>query len=231
MKKLLLPALLIFFTTFASAQSFRFGGKGGLNYTGLTAQGTNENAFENKLGWHAGLMVNIQYPGNTWFSIQPELLYTRKGYENFSDPVEIRDSQQNLLYSEQQGGLVRLNYLELPVMFNFRLGLLFLDAGPQLSYLVGYRNEAFITQTFPDGSETSQDSPVRQYSKDRLRTFDFGLAGGLRLQTLNGAALGIRYSQGFRKLDDADSLEPGVPAAPTARNHVFQVYVSYLLPE
>ncbi|MFC5271155.1 porin family protein [Adhaeribacter terreus] len=231
MKKLLLLALLAFSGVEAMAQDFRFGAKGGLNYSGLTAKGINEKGFDNKLGWHAGLMVNIQYPGNTWFSIQPELLYTRKGYENFSDPVEIRDGQQNLLYTEQQGGIVRLNYLELPIMLNFKLGLLIFEAGPQLSYLVGYHNDAFITQTFPDGSDSSTDSPIRQYSQDRLHNFDFGLAGGLRLEGSNGAALGIRYSQGFRKLDDADTLAPGVPAAPNARNQVLQLYVSYLIPE
>jgi len=232
MKKLLLPALLAFFTTVASAQSFRFGAKGGFNYSDINGKNLDKSHRE-KLGWHAGLMVNIQYPGNDWFSVQPELIYTRKGYENFSDKTEVKDQSNNLLYTEQQAGLIGLNYLELPVMFNFRTGILVFEAGPQVSYLVGFKNDAVTNQMSADGSETNTPSQFRRYSEDRLNKFDYGFATGLRLEAENGAALGVRYSQGFRKIakNDKEILLPTEPFIPNAKNQVFQLYVSYLIPE
>ena len=232
MKKLLLLALLAFSGTEVMAQSFRFGAKGGFNYSDITAKDLDEKLHESKLSWHAGVMVNMQYPGNDWFSVQPELLFTRKGYERTDQAFNVTDSQGNILYTQKQNALVRFNYLELPFMFNFRTGILVFEAGPQIAYLVGSGSDVFITQTFPDGTETSTEIPSSGNSREGLQKFDFGVASGLRLETSNGAALGIRYSRNFRKIYNGSAIDLGIvdPYA-NARNQVFQLYVSCLIPE
>ncbi|KAA9324976.1 porin family protein [Adhaeribacter soli] len=231
MKKLLFLALLIGNGLVMQAQDFRFGLKGGFNYSDIKGKDLNDDMHRSKIGWHAGAMVNIQYPGNTWFSVQPELIYSRKGYTNYSPKQEVRDASNNLLYTALEGGLVRLNYLDLPIMLNFKTGVVIWELGPQISYLVGYRNDAMIEQTAPDGTKTTLSSEFRRFSEDRLRKFDVGLATGFRLETQNGVALGLRFNQGFLKLDNGEAAILTVPRAPNGVNQHFQVFASYLIPE
>jgi hypothetical protein len=231
MKKLLLVATAILWQFTAHAQDFRFGVKGGANFADIAGKDLDENSHRYKLGWHAGVMVNIQNSTNKVFSIQPELLYSRKGYENNSLPVEIRNSNNNLLYSQQEGGLVRLNYLDLPVIFNFKVGIIVFEVGPQVSYLVGMENEATIKHTFPDGSELTLPSSGR-YEKEEVKKFDAGIATGFRLETANGVGFGLRFNQGFIKLPKDDTIpKPGSPFVPSGFNQSFQLFASYLIPE
>ena len=225
MKKLYLMLFFACLVFPSLAQEFRFGVKGGLNYTDINGKDLDKNAHRSKIGWHAGAMVNIQYPGNTWFSIQPELIYTRKGYENYSLLSDIRDKNNNLLYTRQEGGLVRLNYLELPVMLNFKLGIIIFEAGPQFSFLVGVRDESFLRQTFVNGTETT--IPLNHFERAGTSKADVGLSAGLRLQTENGVSLGVRFSQGFVKLPSNTTDRH----APPGFNQVFQVYAAYLWPQ
>jgi len=176
-------------------------------------------------------MLNIQYPGNTYFSIQPELIYTRKGYENHSLPAEIHDNQGNLLYSAKSGGLVKLNYLELPVMFNFKTGIIVFEIGPQLSYLVGVKNEAVVIQTLANGSVITAPDELRQYDDKKVRKIDVGIATGFRLETDNGVGMGLRFNQGFIKINNGEASTVNSHAAPAGYNQVFQLFASYLLPD
>lgn len=231
MKHLFFFLCFAFFTLQANCQSYRYGLKGGANYTDINGKDLDKNAHRYRLSWHGGAMLNIQYPGTKWFSIQPEIIYSSKGYENYSLPFEIPDNKGNVLYSAQRGGFVRFNYIEIPLMFNFRSGIIVFDIGPQLSYLVSYRNDAVVRQTFSDGTIITANDDARRFDKSRLRNFDLGLATGFRLETSNGVALGLRFNQGFIKLDNDEGASPLVPRAPDSRNQVFQLFVSYLIPE
>jgi hypothetical protein len=226
MKHLFLLFAFAFLTFTANCQSFRFGVKGGANYADINGKDLAEESHRYKLGWHAGAMVNIQYPGNTWFSIQPEIIYSRKGYENFSNKFEGIDPQTNQSFTAQQGGLVHLNYLDVPVILAFRTGILVFELGPQFSYLLNYTNNALVEYTYSDG--TSATVKLSGFSNQGIRKFDAGLVTGFRLETANGAGLGLRFNQGLIK------LAPGktdMVLAPSGCNQVFQLYASYLLPE
>ncbi len=231
MKNVLLLLLLALLTLPIQAQSFRFGAKGGANYADINGKDLNKDSHQNKLTWHAGVMTNIQYPGNTYFSIQPEILYSRKGYENTGPETELKDNQGNLLLTEQSAGLVGLHYIDVPVMFNFKSGIIIFEIGPQVSVLTGVQNEAIIRQTYPDGTIQTRNDDFRRFDKDRVRKLDVGFATGFRLETHNGVGLGIRFNQGFIQLDNGKAASLMTPRAPEARNQVFQLFVSYLLPE
>lgn len=231
MKHLFLILAFAFFTFAANCQSFRYGIKGGANYTDISGKDLDKNAHRYRLSWHGGVLLNIQYPGNKWFSIQPEILYSSKGFENYSLPFEFTDNKGVVLYSNQRGGFVRFNYVEVPVMLNFRSGIIVFEFGPQFSVLAGYRNDAVVRQTLADGTVITANDEARRFDKDRLRKIDLGLATGFRLETSNGVGLGLRFNQGFIKLDNDESVPPTVPRAPDGRNQVFQLFVSYLIPE
>lgn len=230
MKYLFLLFAFTLFTLKANSQSFRIGVKGGANYADISGKDLDKNAYQYKLTWHAGAMVNIQYPGTTWFSIQPELIYSRKGYESSSLPFTLTDNQGNLVYEAQRSGFVNFNYLEIPVMLNFKTGIIVFEFGPQFSYLFGYQNDAIVIQTLGDGTIITVEDTGRRFSEDRLRKVDIGLATGFRLETQNGVGLGLRFNQGFIKLDNGEAASSLESRAPDGRNQIFQLYVSYLLP-
>src|SRR5688572_10207217 len=230
MKHVFLLFAFAFITLEANSQSFRIGVKGGANYADISGKDLDKNAHNYKLSWHAGAMLNIQYPGNTWFSIQPELIYSRKGYESSSLPFTISDNQGNPIYEAERSGYVNLNYLDLPVLFNFKSGIIVFEFGPQFSYLVGYRNDAVFIQTLGDGTIITSEDGDRRFSENRLNKFDVGLATGFRLETQNGVGLGLRFNQGFIKLDNGEPRLLNAPRAPIGSNQVFQLFVSYLLP-
>ena len=231
MKHLFLLIAFAFLILPASSQSFRYGIKGGANYADISGNDLDKNAHRYRLSWHGGALLNIQYPGTKWFSIQPEILYSSKGYENYSLEAEVTDNQGNLLYSEQRGGFVRFNYVEIPVMLNFRSGIIVFEFGPQFSVLASYRNDAVVRQTLPDGTVNTVNDDLRRFDKNRLNKFDVGLATGFRLETTNGVGLGLRFNQGFIKLDNGESALLTEPKAPDGRNQIFQLFVSYLIPE
>jgi hypothetical protein len=231
MKHLFLLIAFIFLTLTANSQSFRYGIKGGANYADINGKDLDKNAHRYRLSWHGGALLNIQYPGTRWFSIQPEILYSSKGYENYSLPFEFTDNKGVVLYSAQRGGFVRFNYVEIPVMLNFRSGIIIFEFGPQFSVLTSYRNDAVIRQTFADGTIITANDDIRRFDKDRLNKIDVGLATGFRLETSNGVGLGLRFNQGFIKLDNGEPAAFLEPQAPDGSNQIFQLFVSYLIPE
>ena len=117
MKKVILSlALLAGMTGAAQAQTgVRFGLKGGINYTTLTAK--NTDGIESKLGLQAGAFANLGL--SDLISIQPEVLYSQKGFQS-------KDASKNK---------AKFNYIDIPVLVKVNAGGLFFEAGPQLGIL------------------------------------------------------------------------------------------------
>jgi hypothetical protein len=63
------------------AQGIRLGIKGGANLSNLSGDLANEDVYENKYGFHGGLMLNVGLIGDGFLSIQPEVLFSQKGYK------------------------------------------------------------------------------------------------------------------------------------------------------
>lgn len=135
MKKVILMAILSLSTMAASAQ-LSFTARAGANVSGVE----NSNA-QMKIGWKAG--VGMDYAFNKWFSVRPMLYYSAKGYTH---------GKNSLGFSADE--VYKLNYLELPLLASFHLGLgtntsLVANAGPYISYCIskssslsaaGYKN-------------------------------------------------------------------------------------------
>lgn len=99
-----------------------FGIKGGYNYTNVYGDGSKSFDLKGYNGYHAGVYGQIGF--NEFASVQLELLYVRKGFDNNTVATGNR----------------RLDYLELPVLFvgNVTETLSF-HIGPEISLLTKVR--------------------------------------------------------------------------------------------
>lgn len=181
----------------AVAQMGKSGIKGGLNMSNLYIDNvTDQNA---RLGFNVGVFGQLL--SSDRFAIQPELLFSTKGS------------------SAQYGGAINqqvtynLNYLDLPVLAVIKIGESFeLHLGGYASYLLN----ANISYK---GSFANGVDPV---DKDNLKSFDYGLAGGLGANFGN-VQVGARYNLGLVKLANSNSAKSLIG---DAKNSCAQIFIA-----
>ena len=178
--------------------SGRAGIKGGLNISNLYIDDVNDQNA--RLGFHAGLYGQIL--SSETFAIQPELLFSTKGAKaNHSGLVVNQEVSYNL------------NYLDLPVLLVFKLGeSVEIHLGPYASYLLS----ANISY------EGALANGVKELNKNSLKSFDYGLAGGLGMNFGN-VEVGARYNYGLVEIADSDSARTLLG---DAKNSCAQLFVA-----
>jgi hypothetical protein len=213
MKKLLLSAAVALLAAAAApaahAQSIRFGVKAGANLSNLSGDLVDQSQYNNRVGFHGGVMLNFGL-ANDLVSIQPELLYSQKGFK----------------YSGQLAGLyrntgnVRYDYLDVPVLVRVKVSGVFFELGPQYSYLLNIASDR--TQTL-GGLTVNSNSTA---NLDNVQRNELGYVGGLGFQSSHGFLLGVRYNGAF-----TDFAKDGYSNNDfrNARNSAFQAYVGVLL--
>lgn len=175
--------------SYVHAQGVRLGVKAGVSLSNYAGNGTDN--FDNLTGFHGGFVLSSALTDDGFFSLQPELLYSQKGAE-----VE----QSGSRFSS------KLHYLDLPILARINAGGFFVEAGPQLGYLLSH-DDRF---TGPAQSVT-------------YRKLDVGYAAGLGYQLESGLNAGLRYNGGLSTLFDqviGGTINP--------RNSAFQFYLGYI---
>ena len=241
MKKIAILGLSLLSVSVAQAQDaggLRIGVKVGATYSSLSGkdasqiagQGFNNDLGSFKLGYNAGIGTSFPISSDGFFSIAPELLYNRKGFEVTS----MQTIGNNEIETEQQRVL---HYLDLPILAKINAGGLFFELGPQVSYLFGSKvKQQITTKNLTNGTKTKVDndgsfqdySGVKRGASDKSDLSQFDIAGvaGVGYQTEGGLSLGLRYAQGFNSLiDSKDSKNE-----PKAFNNAFTLQLGYLLP-
>lgn len=180
-----------------------FGVKAGFNLADL--RGQDKDAYQDLSSlksYHAG--VYAQFGINDKVSIQPELLFTRKGF----------DAQQFTIQNNTPGQATgqkretRLDYIQVPVLFVYNiLDNISLHVGPQASLLV---------QAKYAGEE-------RKISSVGLSSLEYGVVGGVEAR-VGPARVGARYDLGLSDIYN-DPKDAGAGAYDNVKNGVFQVYV------
>ncbi len=184
MKNLFFVTALLLGSLTANAQSLiNFGVKAGPNFANFS--GDSNIDYNSRTSFHAGLVAEIKAFPN--MSLQPELLYSSQGAK-----VDGADD-------------FNLDYVSVPVMVKYYIlsDRLSLEAGPQFSFLVDERDEAWngIVGSAPDNN-----------------SFDFALAGGVGLNITSGLFAQARYTIGLTEATkDAD-----------IQNAVFQLSLGYM---
>lgn len=141
MKKNTLILLLAMLGFTATQAQVKFGIKAGYSMTNMSQQypaSVTLPAAKTLSGFHAGLLFDFILAEN--FSLQPELLYSAKGYHT-TPYYNLRPPVVQPAEPQPEGKMsinYHYNYLELPVNFLYKLplgpGRLFGGFGPYLAY-------------------------------------------------------------------------------------------------
>lgn len=153
MKKVSLILSLILFTVLTSQAQVRFGAKIGANIANMSISQGGLNVTPSSIfGFHIGGL--LEYDVNDKVAIQPNLLYSQKGYSSTISGIS--------------AGL-KLNYLELPINVLYRANeKLFLGGGPSFAYALSGKEK--ITM-----NGTSIEADAEFGNNDGYNRFDAGL--------------------------------------------------------
>ncbi|ARS36593.1 porin family protein [Pontibacter actiniarum] len=195
MKKLFLSFAFALAAFGAAQAQSGLGIRAGANLSNLSGDLKDESRYENKIGFHAGLTYNIPVVGE-FFSIQPELLYSNKGFKYEDTEITLP-----LGGDFRREGNMNYNYLELPVLARIKAGPLYFEGGPQASYLLSVNNNI---KEYMNGERTS--SATTNLDKDDMKEFEVGYAAGVGI-TSGMLSIGLRYNGSFTDIVDKSSNE------------------------
>lgn len=169
MKKSILSIFLISFFIIGYAQKFNGGAMIGMAASQVA--GDRYSGF-NKAGPIAGFFVNFQPVERS--SFQFELYYVQKG------------SKKNANYAkgDDTSYLLRLNYVEMPLLYKFHFGRFAIEAGPSLAFFMG-------------GYEEKNGEDVKA---DDFAPITFQLNLGVVFNITENWMVGIRTNNSFTNL-------------------------------
>jgi len=143
-----------------------FGIKGGLNSSNVYDEKGEDFEGDAKLGFVAGGFVGI--PLGTFLGIQPEVLYSQKGYQS-SGTVLL----QSYTFTRTT------NHLDIPIQLQLKpVSFLTILAGPQFSYLLSSKSELKINDN--SGIVDEDD-----FDNDNPRKNMLGFVGGVDINISN----------------------------------------------
>ena len=208
----------------AQAQSVRLGLRAGANYSNLAGNIQNQDTYNNKVGFLGGVMLNVPLLEDGFLSLQPEILYSQKGFEN-------KPTEYTGLFGAKQKreGQVNYNYLDVPVLLKVRASGLIFEAGPQYSYLLSANNQTKVTTTpalggTPSTAESQNKADISGFNRNEL-----GYVAGVGYEAENGLSLSLRYTGAFSDFVKSDNSTYFNGDLKNARHSAFQLSLGYLI--
>ena len=122
-----------------NSENSGFGVKGGVNFCSAKGDGAGKiyQSVKSETLYHFGAYAQIGLTNR--LSIQPEILYQRKGFNVTGDPIVTKDSL-GVETPSKNDYTAKFSYLSLPVILVFNvLKNVSLHLGPQVSYLLNVR--------------------------------------------------------------------------------------------
>ncbi|MEO9871972.1 porin family protein [Ekhidna sp.] len=182
----------------AHAQNFRSGIKGGFNYSSLYVDDVEDRKI--RPGFHIGVFG--QTPLGEATALQTELLYTTAGNRTTYNSGPF-DGEVDF----------NLNYLQLPVLLNFKVAdILEIHAGGYAALLLGANTS----------SEGDFGSSFQELDRDNFESLDFGVAAGVGVN-LSALQIGLRYNLGLTEIAKSSSAQDLLG---DSKNVVGQVYIA-----
>lgn len=190
-----------------SSSGAKFGIKGGVNFSNIYVEDVDDNNV--LTSFNAGVFAN--FPVGDILSLQPEILYSRKGAK--------------LTYDNDFGtgtSEFKLNYIEVPVLFKVNItDNLNVHAGPYFAYLI----DAQEKNNF-DGVIDTEDTD--NYDNDDFNKFDVGISGGIELE-FSSIGIGARYNYGFSTIGKERDFAGTTYTYPDGKNSSLSLYVALKL--
>lgn len=200
MKQIVVFAICILSAGFSFGQ-VQYGLKGGFNLA--TVRYLNDNNSKARIGFNTGAFAEIPVQENLF--IRPELLYSSKGFAYSAT-------------SSSREGSLRLNYINLPVLFAFRpANNVSFMAGPEIGYLQ---------------KAVSKSQGITTDMTNFYRHFDVGFDLGASYNFNKFLGIEGRYNYGFKDLVNVlvtDNNGNVIGQGKTGANSVLQVGFYYYL--
>jgi hypothetical protein len=212
-------------STSAQAQNVRFGLRAGANYSNLAGNVQNQDTYNNKFGFVGGAMFNVGVTDDGFFSVQPEVLYSQKGFEN--KPTEYKNV---LGGTQKREGSVNYNYLDVPVLLKINAGGFIVEAGPQYSYLLSANDQTKYTTTPALGGTPTTTESQNKRDVSGLNRSELGYVAGIGYQVENGVSLNLRYTGALSDLVKDGNGTYFNGDLKGARHSAFQLSLGYLIP-
>jgi hypothetical protein len=173
-------------------------------------------ATSSRVGYQVG--VFYQLPLTERVSLVPELQLSR-------ERVYVHQGEE---LGAQAAYQIEFYYLSLPVMARLTLGQVYLEAGPQLSWLVGGRGEGDFMY---GGTVTGH---INQAVAERYQRFDAGPCVGIGVKLLANFGLSVRAYQGLGSIVRQDGYSYSNEVIPYAgrssqRRQTLQASLTYQL--
>lgn len=243
MKKIALLSLAL--VSAASAAQAQSGPRLGIRVGGTLANIGGKDAdqvngyagdLQYKLGYNAGISYQLPLSSDGFWTLAPELLYNRKGFER---SYELKDRSTltangfaaNVDKYKYQNKRV-LSYIDLPIPVRINTAPggsgLYFELGPQVGYMVASKQETETTVKYNDNTSDLNTKTGTSKEKEDLASFDIGGVAGLGYQTAGGFSIGVRYNQGFKTLFDTKNTS--ARNEPKAFNRAFTAQIGYLIP-
>jgi hypothetical protein len=226
MKKFFLIISVILISISLNAQ--KFGVKLGVNLAGVNSSTTLEDyqtaAFNG--GLNGGFV--FEYMPVKVLGLRTEALFSQKGYNVESDVTA--DGTDAVINTS-----LTLNYIEIPLLLKFKLGPLYLTAGPYLAYALSGKDIATITV---DGQKLAEEQyadygtvPSNDVFKDaefngdniQFKRTDAGINLGLGIQ-LSKFFVEARYGTGLTNIRSYD----GMPSDEYMKNYTISLSAGIL---
>ena len=207
-KVILMIAFVTISVTNSNAQStdkrdaLSFGIKAGANYSNVYDEEGNDFVADSKFGFAAGVFVAI--PLGKFIGIQPEVLYSQKGFKSTGT------------YFGSTYSMTRTtDFIDVPLLFAVKpIGQLTLLFGPQFSYLLKQKDE------FTGGTISSTQQ--HDFDNNDITKNIMGLTGGADINLINNLVLGLRAGWDI-KTNEGD----GNSSTPRYKNMWYQATVGY----
>jgi hypothetical protein len=202
-------AILLLVPAVSAQESLR-GIKGGVNFSWLSVEDADDNNVIP--GFHVGVYSKLAITEQ--FGIQPELLFSTKGFKSVYDA-------DFLGFNVSEGETkVTLSYIDIPLYFTFNLSEDFdFHLGPYLGILLNANSDTDADILGFINIDNNED-----IDRDEFNMLDYGLAGGLAFY-IQPLTLGFNYSMGLRQVAHEDEAMEVLLS--DAKNHVIQVFIGF----
>lgn len=189
---ILLLVLLVFSITKLNAQSFRFGLKGGINFSQLkTDAGSFKDIYEQSTATKTGYVGGVFFRFGDKVFIQPELLFSAKGGK--INALQTPDSPPAQTLD------IDYSSIDVPVLLGFKVGPIRLNAGPVASFKVSQ----------------NIDDDLKKYSSNVAESFKnaaYGYQAGVGID-IGAFSVDLRYEGSISEVSAISDLTKNVMAS------------------